>query len=62
LRGDVRTTDVAGRAGLVLRVTNNRPVPRQAAGQDPANHFAFVTGTGDWTRHEVTAQIPPDAN
>jgi len=26
------------------------------------HHFAFATGTGDWTRHEVTAQIPPDAN
>ena len=62
LRGDLRTTGVAGRAGLVLRVTSNRPVPRQPAGQDPANHFAFVTGTGDWARHEVTAQIPPDAN
>ena len=61
-RGDLRTTDVAGRAGLLLRVTSNRPAPRQPAGQDPANHFAFVTGTGDWTRHEVTAQIPPDAN
>ena len=62
LRGDLRATGVAGRAGLVLRVTSNRPVPRQPPEQDPANHFAFVTGTGDWTRHEVTAQIPPDAN
>ena len=62
LRGDLRTTGVAGRAGLVLRVTSNRPAPPQPAGQDPANHFAFVTGTGDWARHEVTAQIPPDAN
>ena len=61
-RGDLRATDVAGRAGLVLRVTSNRPAPRQPADQDPANHFAIVTGTGDWTRHEVTAQIPPDAN
>jgi RNA polymerase sigma-70 factor (ECF subfamily) len=61
-RGDLRTTDVTGRAGLVLRVTSNRPAPRQPADQDPANHFAFVTGTGDWTRHEVTAQVPPDAN
>jgi RNA polymerase sigma-70 factor (ECF subfamily) len=61
-RGDLRTTDVTGRAGLLLRVTSNRPAPRQPPLQDPANHFAFVTGTGDWTRHEVTAQIPPDAN
>jgi len=61
-RGDLRTTGVAGRAGLVLRVTTNRPAPRRPAEQDPANHFAFATGTSDWTRHEATAQIPPDAN
>ena len=28
---------------------------------DPENHFAPVTGTRDWTRHEVTAQVPADA-
>jgi hypothetical protein len=61
-RGDLRTTDVADHAGLVLRVTTDRPVPRQPAEQDPANHFAFATGTADWTRHEVTAQIPPNAS
>jgi len=66
-RGDLRTTDVAGRAGLVLRVIREGPpAPRRAAGQDPrddpANRFAFVTGTGDWARHEVTAQIPADAS
>jgi len=62
VRGELRATDVADRAGLVLRVTTNRPEPRRPADQDPANHFAFVTGTGDWTQHEVTAQVPPDAN
>ena len=66
-RGDLRTTDVADSAGLVLRITGGgRPTPQRPAGQDPrhdpANHFATVTGTRDWTRHEVTAQIPPDAN
>ena len=66
-RGDLRTTGVADRAGLVLRIIREgRPTPRQPAGQDPrhdpANHFAFVTGTGDWARHEVTAQVPPDAS
>ena len=61
-RGDLRATGVADRAGLLLRVTSNRPAPRQSPEQDPANHFAFTTGTGDWTRHEVTAQIPADAN
>jgi RNA polymerase sigma factor (sigma-70 family) len=66
-RGDLRTTDVADLAGLVLRVNSQgRPSPQQPAGRDPrldpANHFAFVTGTLDWTRHEVTAEVPPDAN
>jgi bifunctional DNase/RNase len=66
-RGDLRTTDVAGRAGLVLRVPRQgrlgqqRPDGRDPL-HDPENYFAFVTGTGDWARHEVTAQIPPDAN
>jgi RNA polymerase sigma-70 factor (ECF subfamily) len=66
-RGELRTTDVADLAGLVLRVTSEgRLASRQPAGQDdprhdPANHFAFVTATRDWSRHEVTAQIPPDA-
>ncbi|HLK77126.1 MAG TPA: bifunctional nuclease domain-containing protein [Streptosporangiaceae bacterium] len=61
-RGDLRATGVADRAGLLLRVTTNRPAPRQPPDQDPANHFAFATGTSDWTRHEATAQVPPDAN
>jgi RNA polymerase sigma factor (sigma-70 family) len=63
--GEVRTTDVADIAGLALRVTTEGRLTPPAAEdprRDPANHFAFVTGTRDWTRHEVTAQIPPDAN
>jgi hypothetical protein len=66
-RGDLRATGVAGRAGLVLRVPRQgrlgqqRPAGRDPL-HDPENHFAFVAGTGDWAGHEVTAQIPPDAN
>jgi hypothetical protein len=66
-RGHLRAADVAGRAGLVLRVPRQgrlgqqRPDGRDPL-HDPENYFAFVTGTGDWARHEVTAQIPPDAN
>jgi len=61
-RGDLRTTDVAGRAGLVLRIPRQgrRPAPPDPW-HDPENHFAPVTGTRDWTRHEVTAQVPADA-
>jgi RNA polymerase sigma-70 factor, ECF subfamily len=66
-RGELRTTDVANLSGLVLRViSEGRLTPSRPAGQDdprhdPANHFAFVSGTRNWIRHEVTAQIPPDA-
>src|SRR5580692_9500735 len=61
-RGDLRTTDVADRAGLVLRIPRQgrRPAPPDPW-RDPENHFAPVTGTRDWTRHEVTAQVPADA-
>ncbi len=65
-RAELRATDVADRAGLVLRVGQGRRTPPPPAGQgpehDPANHFVPVTGSSDWTRHEVTVQIPPDAN
>jgi RNA polymerase sigma-70 factor, ECF subfamily len=61
-RGDLRTTDVTDHAGLVLRIPRQgrRPAPPDPW-HDPENHFALVTGTRDWTRHEVTAQVPADA-
>jgi hypothetical protein len=61
-RGDLRTTDVADRAGLVLRIPRHgrRPAPPDPW-HDPDNHFAPVIRTRDWTRHEVTAQVPADA-
>jgi RNA polymerase sigma factor (sigma-70 family) len=61
-RGDLRTTDVADRAGLVLRIPRQgrRPAPPDPW-RDPENHFAPVSGTRDWTRHEVTTQVPADA-
>jgi RNA polymerase sigma-70 factor (ECF subfamily) len=66
-RGYLRVTDVAARAGLVLRVPRQgrlgqqRPDGRDPL-HDPENYFAFVNGTGDWARHEVTVQIPSDAS
>jgi RNA polymerase sigma factor (sigma-70 family) len=63
LCGDLRPTNVADRAGLILRITREKP--SAPVGQEPwhetDDHFAPVTGTRDWTRHEVSAQIPPDA-
>jgi len=66
-RGELRTAQADGRAGLALRAASpGRPAPRRAASpdpwEDPANHFAAATGTGAWTRYEVTAQVPADAN
>jgi RNA polymerase sigma-70 factor, ECF subfamily len=69
-RGELRSADVAARAGLVLRVSREAqrigpqpaaPYPGYDARRDPDNHFAAVSGSHDWTRHEVTAYIPGDA-
>ncbi len=61
-RADLRTTGVADRAGLVLRIPRQgrRPAPPDPW-HDPENHFATVAGTLGWTRHEVAAQVPADA-
>jgi RNA polymerase sigma-70 factor, ECF subfamily len=66
-RGELRTAQADGRAGLALRASSpGRPTPPWAASpdprDDPANHIASATGTGAWTQYEVTAQIPADAN
>ena len=65
-RGELRTAQADGRAGLVLRVTSpGHARPLQAASpdprEDPVNHFGFATGTGAWTQYEVSAQIPANA-
>jgi hypothetical protein len=66
-RGEMRTAQTDGRAGLVLRVTSpGHARPLQPASpdlrEDPVNHLDFATGTGAWTQYEVTAQVPADAN
>jgi len=67
-RAELRTTAPAdGRGGLALRAASaGQPTPPRAASpdpwEDPANHFAFAPGTGEWTLYEVTAQVPADAN
>jgi hypothetical protein len=62
-RGQVRSPDTNGRAGLFLRVMKPRdlrgPFTAQAALADPANHIVPVEG--DWSAGEVTAAIPADA-
>ena len=65
-RGQFRTPEGTGPAGLFLRVMKPRdlhgPFTAQAALADPANHIVTLEGPGDWTTHEVTAPIPDDAN
>ena len=65
-RGQFRTPEGTGPAGLFLRVMKPRdlhgPFTAQAALADPANHIVTLEGPGDWTTHEVTAPIPHDAN
>jgi hypothetical protein len=66
-RGELRTAEADGRAGLALRVSSEGwSTPPRAASpdprEDPAIHIASATGTGAWTQYEVTAQIPADAN
>ena len=65
-RGQFRTPEGAGRAGLFLRVMQPRdargPFTAEAALADPANHIVTLEGSGDWTTHEVTAPISDDAN
>jgi hypothetical protein len=66
-RGELRTAQADGRAGLALRAPSpgrSRP-PRAASSdprEDPANHIVSATGIGAWTQYEVTTQIPADAS
>ena len=66
-RGEFRTEDIAGSAGLFLRIhTDPRdlrgPLTEHAASADPGNNLVAITGHRDWTSHEVTARVPDDAN
>jgi RNA polymerase sigma-70 factor (ECF subfamily) len=70
-RGQFRTEDTAregtaSRAGLFLRVDIGSgrdirgPLTEDAVLADPGNHIVAITGSRDWTRHEVTARVPDD--
>jgi bifunctional DNase/RNase len=65
-RGQFRTPEGTGHAGLFLRITkppdDHGPSTAEAALADPANHIITLEGPGDWTTHQVTASIPDDAN
>jgi len=65
-RGQFRTPDTTGRAGLFLRVMQPQdvrgPFTAEAALADPASHVVNIEGHADWTTHEATAPIPDDTN
>ncbi|HUN36345.1 MAG TPA: sigma factor [Trebonia sp.] len=54
--GELRTVEADGRAGLALRAASPDP------GEDQAERITFATEAGEWTRVEVTAQVPADAS
>jgi hypothetical protein len=64
-RGQVRTEDTAGRAGLFLRVRTaldvRGPLTVESQLADPANHIVMADNR-DWAGREVTARIPDDAD
>jgi len=60
LRGQLRTTGVAGQAGLHLAA--GRPVdPPDAHLRDRGGSSLTGPGSSDWTWHEVTMPVPGDA-
>jgi RNA polymerase sigma-70 factor (ECF subfamily) len=65
-RGQFRTPDTTGRAGLFLRVMQPQdlrgPLTAEAALADPGNHVVTIANHADWTTHEVTAPISDDTN
>lgn len=59
--GEIRTAGVTGQAGLHLLIG---PPPGPLEGPLPAaprRVIQEITGSQDWARHEVTAEVPDDA-
>ena len=66
-RGEFRVqADTPGRAGLFLRVNEGHaitgPMTERSVFADPDNNITPIPDTGDWTRHEITAQVPGDSD
>ena len=66
-RGDLRTEDLAGEAGLFVRVVPEGGSPRPPATEaeargDPSNHITAMTGSRGWTPLEVMAEVGLDAS
>jgi len=65
-RGQFRTLETTGRAGLFLRVMKSPavhgPFTAQGALADPSNHVVTIANHTDWSTGEVTAPIPADTD
>jgi hypothetical protein len=64
-RGRIRAQDTRD-AGLFVRVRGpldvRSPITARAALADPRNHVGVVPAGSAWSEHEITAEIPADAN
>ena len=60
-RGQLRTTGVAGQAGLHLAVSGPPHGPLGAPPLDHGTSSPTALGSSDWTWHEVTLPVPGDA-
>jgi RNA polymerase sigma-70 factor (ECF subfamily) len=66
-RGEFRVqADTPGRAGLFLRVNEGHsitgPMTERSVFADPDNNVTPIQDAGDWTRQEITAQVPGDSD
>jgi hypothetical protein len=60
-RGQLRTTDIAGQAGLHLAVGGSTTGPFGAMLRDHGVSSLTAPGSSDWTWHEVTMPVPGEA-
>ena len=59
--GQLRTTDMAGQAGLHLAVSGPPHGPLGAPPLDHGTSSPTAPGSSDWTWHEVTTPVPGEA-
>ena len=60
-RGQLRTTGIAGRAGLNLALSGPPDGPLGAPRRDHDSSSLTASGSSDWTWHEVTMPVPGEA-
>jgi hypothetical protein len=60
-RGELRTTEIAGQAGLHLAVGGSAAGPVGAMLRDHGGSSLTAPGSSDWTWHEVTMPVPGEA-